>query len=203
VTGVIVFILVGLSGIAMVALFDPYHVSSQFRHVEILMLASIASIGSMIMSVIRNARPSPVVAPLQQVQPASPAAAPVSSVRGQPQTDKSFTPQQALDLAKQLYSQGKFDASGQLLDRLLLYKPVRPEALYCLGLVNMAQNRDVSAAGNLLQASIEDPNNANVLYYLGRISERHGDKLTAAEMYAASLDIDPNHRSALARLAQI
>jgi len=139
--------------------------------------------------------------------PTAYAAAPLSAaavaVPAQPLRAVNLTAQQALAWAKQLYSQGNFASCARVLDRLLLEGSVRAQALYWLGLVHFAQHRLIAAAGCFLQASAENPRDANSLYYLGRISQLEGNALTAAQMYAAAIALNPAHRSALAAIARI
>jgi TolA-binding protein len=137
---------------------------------------------------------------------APPQPASVSSVAAAapaPARTVKLTAQQALAWAKQLYTQGNYATCGRVLDRLLLERSVRSQALYFLGLVNFAQQRMVAAAGCFLQASVENPRDANSLYYLGRISQLEGNSLTAAQMYAAAIALSPAHQSALAAIAHI
>jgi Flp pilus assembly protein TadD len=108
---------------------------------------------------------------------------------------------EALTQAKNVYRQGKLDLSAQTFDRLTLDKETRAEALYCLGLINLAKGRYVAATKDLAQAIKEFPNSANAHYYLGAVLERRGHQTHAEKYYRHAIELNPRHHAALEKLA--
>jgi len=131
---------------------------------------------------------------------------PAQSTRREPLSTGSKTwmersqNQKALEYAKEIYRQGKLDLSAQIFDRLTLDKATRGEALYCLGLVNLAKGRYVSATANLADASKAYPDSANGQYYLGVVLEKRGYRTRAQQCYKRALKINPRHHAARERL---
>lgn len=74
----------------------------------------------------------------------------------------------------------------------------------------MERGQSYLAQGNYEKARIElrnvlqiEPDNALALYLSGEVAEKLNDYRTAAGMYQAAIDADPNHRAAIARLAKL
>lgn len=59
---------------------------------------------------------------------------------------------------------------------------------------NMGKYQDAFKALNA--ANMEEPGNADVLYYIGVAAEKSGDKKGAADMYKEALRFDPNYKEA-------
>jgi hypothetical protein len=168
-------------------------------------LASLASVIIALKTASTNQpNPAPAAQPVPSAGqiPSSHAPGP-RPVAGQKPPQVLHTSQECLEYAKRLYNQGKLNQSGWLFDRLTLDKETSGEALYCLGLVNLAQARYVSAFKDLAEACKADPKNANARYYLGLIYDKRGDKLRAAQLYARAIAINPQHHAAIKRLAAL
>ena len=75
---------------------------------------------------------------------------------------------------------------------------------------HIARGQKYLADGKLEKARVEfadalqiSPNDPQARYLSGRVMERLGDLRTAASLYRGTIDVDPGHAAARARLARL
>ena len=102
-----------------------------------------------------------------------------------------------LKLAKELYERGDLVNSSLHYRQLIEKSEMREEALYGLGLVELASKNLGNAEKLFLLAVQLNPRLFNAWHYLGVISRTNGNLEQAQSYYEKALSEKPDHRNAL------
>jgi len=111
--------------------------------------------------------------------------------------------QDFLALAQEHYREGHLADSESAYRQAIKADDQLAEAFYGLGLIRHSM-RDYSGAQELFHECLHrNPSHEHCLYYLGSIAEQDGHPVTATGLYGKVLSLNPEHKSARARLTQL
>jgi len=104
--------------------------------------------------------------------------------------------EELLARALEAFGQAEFDQARALLERLLSVEPANGKAWGYLGLCHLETGRQQLGLEALERATGADPNDADLVYWLGNAAGTLGQLDRALACYRRALELDPKHSKA-------